>query len=241
MGSSKKKRNRPKLKSTHGWIALVIAFALLIYFGITGSDKPVFIPGENVSSVKPNPQVEEPTEIRPSSEATPTGRKSDSPDHPKNAENPLDQNFDFTPKPALQKTIAERFGKAEVVVQSPDVKESERFFTRSTIYRTNFKYPLLRVDDRYENDESEEPKLVSRNVRVADHLLVTIKTSVNEADFTHSIENMGFKIRKKMSAARHYLIQFSAPNPEALDRARESIKGLSSVESVDPDFIVSVD
>lgn len=112
-------------------------------------------------------------------------------------------------------------------------------FSRIRVVRSELKYPLIRVEERFIRDaNSGEDQLTQRIAMVADHLLLRLEDGYTEKDLESLSEQLGMKIRKSMPASRLYLIAFEGSDVDALDKSLEKLQAARIVRQPEPDYLV---
>jgi subtilisin family serine protease len=115
---------------------------------------------------------------------------------------------------------------------SPGAQVEER------LVRTKHKYPLLRVEDRYESVGGKRT-LVQRTASVADHLMVKPRPGATEAEVLAEVGIAGAAVRKKMPTSGVWLVSFPASGVEGVARALGSGKGgRKATAYAEPDHVV---
>ncbi len=112
---------------------------------------------------------------------------------------------------------------------------------RVRLMRTDFKYPLIRLEETlYLDPKSGAEVLVEQTAMVADHVLVKLASGVDVQTLATLVTAKGGTIRSVKPAAKVYLITISAPlDFDGLPAAIDILKAASGVITIaEPDFIV---
>jgi subtilisin family serine protease/methionine-rich copper-binding protein CopC len=132
----------------------------------------------------------------------------------------------------------DRYPNAEVVAQSEmPLDGSGAQVQRVRILRTEFKYPLVRIEETVTRTAGAE-KVTDSKEMVADHLMVKRSPEVTEEAFIAAITDEGGTIRKKIRGADGvYLVAFPGEDTEALPAALQKFSTVSAAYA-EPDYIV---
>ncbi len=115
---------------------------------------------------------------------------------------------------------------------------SEPTITEVSVYRTNFKYPLLRVEQPLVAGNAASPE---RRVMVADHLMVKVKPGVTEAQLLKHVAPQGATIRRRVGRSDVYLIALRSGDVDVFDAALAAWKaGDDVIDYAEPDFVASI-
>lgn len=134
------------------------------------------------------------------------------------------------PEAIKQGTVVERVDFA------PDARGE---FRRATVYRTNFKYPLVRVDQRLQRTSRGDEKLGGQIVMVADHLMVKVQPGTDETMLRQHLAALGATVRKHIPGSSIYLVAVRSARIADFDAALSALENTtSSVAFAEPDFIV---
>lgn len=141
------------------------------------------------------------------------------------AENP-DQIQEAADEPRFE--LAERIAKEKLVegaeiLDSVDTKIglSNRLI-RKTLFRTNFKYPLVLKREVIELTEEEEV-VVKEEWMVGDHVLVELPNEEDENALAEWAAENGYQIRSRLRTAPIVMLSSSNPGVETVDRLQNSI------------------
>ena len=115
----------------------------------------------------------------------------------------------------------------------------EPTLTEVSIYRTDFKYPLLRVEQPMAAGGGATA--AQRRVMVADHLMVKVKPGVTEAQLLKHVAPQGASIRRRVGRSEVYLIALRSGDVAVFDAALAAWKaGDTVIDYAEPDFIASI-
>lgn len=133
----------------------------------------------------------------------------------------------------------DRYSMAEVldmrVVTDP---KNPLLRTRFRLVRTDFKYPLVRVEDRLQlPKEGGEPRLMHQSAMVADHVLVKLNPGFTKTDLLTVIQPMGGRVRKELPASKVYLIELPDVSIDAVSLALQKLRA-PALSSAEPDYLV---
>lgn len=115
----------------------------------------------------------------------------------------------------------------------PDTEGNVR---RVRLIRTDFKYPLVRVEETFRPDGrggyAPRPRV---QVVVADHVMVKVRPEA-EGALADAVVRAGGTIRQKLAAPHLYLVAFSAPDLDTVPRGITALEAFSNVvEYAEPD------
>lgn len=133
----------------------------------------------------------------------------------------------------------DRYSMAEVldmrVVTDP---KNPLLRTRFRLVRTDFKYPLVRVEDRLQlPKEGGEPRLMHQSAMVADHVLVKLNQGFTKTNLLTVIQPMGGRVRKELPASKVYLIELPDVSIDAVSLALQKLRA-PALSSAEPDYLV---
>lgn len=139
-------------------------------------------------------------------------------------------------------TVENRWPKAETLAETstPDTADPT-FRQRIRIVRTDFKYPLVRLEETLHLDlKSGTEALLAQIAMVADHVLVKIASSADVQTLATVVTANGGSIRSVKPASKTYLVTIPAPlDPDGLPDAIDTLKRQTGVIAIaEPDFIV---
>jgi uncharacterized repeat protein (TIGR01451 family) len=136
--------------------------------------------------------------------------------------------------------VPDRWSQAETLAaaEGPELGEVR---TRVRIVRSDFKHPLLRLEEAYRLDTSTGSEtLLAQEAMVADHLIIKPAPGIPEPAFLPHVTTLGGAVRSYKPASGLYLITLPAPlDPAALPAAVDAWKRVSDIVAVaEPDFVV---
>lgn len=111
---------------------------------------------------------------------------------------------------------------------------------RVRIVRANFKYPLWRVEEVVlRATPHQEETIQSRNIMIADHVMIRLATSHDTAKLEALVKAQGLIIRKTMKIPGSYLISIPDETPTALPRLLAILGSEKQlIRYVEPDYVV---
>ncbi len=132
-----------------------------------------------------------------------------------------------TPRVAVRRVLAERW-------LDPETKDSRR---RLRVVETDFKYPLLRIEDEVVRAADGSERVIFRQAEVADHVMVGLKAGAGDAPAR--LAAAGWKVR---SVGRNLFVLVEVANPADLDALPAAVDrlrlALPEVAYVEPDPMV---
>ncbi|MEI6536411.1 MAG: hypothetical protein WCN98_13780, partial [Verrucomicrobiaceae bacterium] len=118
---------------------------------------------------------------------------------------------------------------------APDGKGRSR---RATIFRTDFKYPFLRLEQEIVNDPSGGEIVTAQLVMVADHLLVKLQEGFTETELSIHIASMGAKILRHLPNSPFYTVVLNRATVAEFDKALSALEvAPGPLAYAEPDFI----
>ncbi len=131
--------------------------------------------------------------------------------------------------------VRDFFGYAQLVQSLRSRTNSQGRFLKVEIYNTDFKYPLIRVAEQWD----ETRGLSARSAMVADHLLVRWKDEAAAEEIAQFLIQQEAEIRDLDADSRIAIISFDGLDPRSLVRMLKTFKESPLVESVDPDYLTT--
>ena len=111
----------------------------------------------------------------------------------------------------------------QLITREDSAPDSEGVVTRIELIQTKFKYPLIRVVEKWQKDpKTGKLIIVDQLMMVADHLLVQKTDGMSDAAFRDLIRSTGAGIRRE-GGEGPYLISFDGRDLHALEKKREEI------------------
>lgn len=125
------------------------------------------------------------------------------------------------------------------VKESPPDSQGKR--KRETLFRTKFKYPLIRVEETIiKNPSTGAEEITNRKSMVADHLIIKLKDGVGEDALQSLNSKYNAKILKKSLAPNTYIVQFQSVEPDTLPEMMKKYQAeVSTISYAEPDYIES--
>ncbi len=139
--------------------------------------------------------------------------------------------------PAPFRAQAVAFSEAPVLIEEVSEPDAEGLVSRVTIQKTEFKYPMIRTFERRRGSASGE--IVSRQVMVADHALVTRRTDLSDEAFSALVRAASGEVLKRMNDHGVFLVGFEAKAAGSLEEFLSKIALLAPRGSVtaEPDYL----
>lgn len=136
--------------------------------------------------------------------------------------------------------MIDRYADAPVLSRS-ESKSADGKILRVRVVKTDFKYPLLRVEDVITKDpQTGAESLTKQTVMVADHVLVKTKPGVEAGDFQAMLARAGATLLRKIPNSDLCLVQFPAPRTNTVPDAVKVLGAEANfVLYAEPDYIVS--
>ncbi len=132
--------------------------------------------------------------------------------------------------PFSKQNSKDRFPHADVVEMRESDPDNEGRITRTRLVRTNFKYPLIRVEERVQTDDlAEQEEIISQQSMVADHVMVRVQPGVGEIELSEMVGQHGYVIRKKMYAPDMYLVEMLDAGLDSIDEAVASLRDETAI------------
>ncbi|HEX3135182.1 MAG TPA: S8 family peptidase, partial [Planctomycetota bacterium] len=145
---------------------------------------------------------------------------------------------------ALPADLQARYRQVEQVDVQEGAPDAQGQFTRTRLLRTTMKYPLLRVDERWQAAKPQAggaptpSTLISRLEMVADHLVVRAAVGRTRADVEQILQPLGAQVRDASTTTGLLLVSFPAQPAATLSRIQAALAAEPTVALVEPDFVV---
>lgn len=112
----------------------------------------------------------------------------------------------------------------------------------TTIIRSDFKYPLLRIEELRRRDSSvTHPVVIGRNIMVADHVLVRTRPNVSAPSLRSLCSRHNIRIRKALASPGYYLLATSSTDPDALPQLIAALSAeTNTLLYAEPDHILHI-
>lgn len=133
------------------------------------------------------------------------------------------------------KGVQAMFGYAKVMTAIQTEPDNKGRFLKVEIYNTDFKYPLIRVAEKW----SADSKMVARSAMVADHLMVRWTDQADPVQIHDFLSANAATIRHLDPDSNIMLIAFDGADPRALGRMLNTFRQSSLVDTASPDYIAS--
>jgi len=88
---------------------------------------------------------------------------------------------------------------------------------REEPYKADFKYPLVLVEEVFEQTAAGQEQFVRRDVMVGNHVMVRFPSDMTAADIEQWTDDHGYSVLKKLWTTDVYLIQTPETSVDALD------------------------
>ena len=149
-----------------------------------------------------------------------------------------------TPPPAEQvdsvwEKPLRRFAGSEILSTYETDPDQEGNFTRVDILKTDFKYPLIKMRERWHLDPTTGKSILTgRSAMVADHVLVTLRPGISQDQFVSFLAQNNWSILKRMPYSGIYLVSIEGTDPTALDQALNVLRDHPEIVArSSPDYI----
>ncbi|MDD5260331.1 MAG: S8 family serine peptidase [Methylacidiphilales bacterium] len=124
---------------------------------------------------------------------------------------------------------------AQRLAYRDDLPNAAGEFRRVSLYRTDMKYPLVRVEETRIQEPNGNSVLLAQDAAVADHVVVELQPGATVADVSQIAAQNGATVLKPMHTPGFYLLQLPNPNldslPLAIQTFGKSAKVLKYVEA----------
>ena len=136
--------------------------------------------------------------------------------------------------------VIDRYADAPVLSRSESITADGKIL-RVRIVKTDFKYPLLRIENVIAKDpQTGAETLTAQTAMVADHVLVKSKPGVEAADFQALLARTGATLRRRIPNSDLFIVEFPAPGPNTVPDAVKALGAEAKfVQYAEPDYIVS--
>ncbi len=120
--------------------------------------------------------------------------------------------------------------KAKLMVSKDLPEDAQGRFKRIKIFETDFKYPLIRVEETIVRDPATgKEKVANQSEMVADHIIIRLKEGVEEKTLQELNQKHRATILKKTMTPNGYIITFDGKDPEALPRILSAYNEAKSI------------
>lgn len=109
---------------------------------------------------------------------------------------------------------------------------------RVRLIRSDFKYPLVRVEERFaDGNSASEPSQFT--AMVADHVILSVASDVNLDSARRDVENLGYTIDGTVANQERVLrVKIPATSVDDFPNALLALKASRAIAAVEPDFLV---
>ena len=213
---------------------VAIAFALFQFFDTKTNNKPT-TPHNNtlINQQETPPSPATPNVQKNDPKNTPPDRKT----HTRNKKpqrSLLGKDTQNVPLP-LKHLIrhGDLLASEENLVGHSDIVE------RTSIFRTDFKYPYIRVSERLLYDDQHQEQILSVNAMVADHLIVKVQEGTDETALSQLASQYNGTVSKAMYAKNMYIVELEDHNIDTVTMAIQSLQQeANQIAYSEPDYLV---
>jgi hypothetical protein len=213
------------------------AVVLAALIGVCLTSRQLLRPGSPGNVPSPQSQVSSPVQLltRPATYATPPGEDR--------SPASLSRDNDDTSSLSYPSGGGYYSGAPVRMIETP--RDRDGNFKRIRTIQTSFKYPLLRIVERFGPGPGQAgDRLLSETAMVADHVLVQVPDGVSRSQLSRVAARYGGQIRRALLPANVdaeptlFLVAFDGTDPLALDRMLKALRAEGEiVRSAGPDFI----
>ena len=144
-----------------------------------------------------------------------------------------------SPQTAFQPAAnLKRFPGAREIARSVDTTSESGLVTRVVMLQTDFKYPLIRVEETYKSATQAATRIAAKQVAmVADHVLVKLQPSVGEEAFSKRLKEIGYELGSRVSEGC-YLVILPDAGANSVSRAIKLLTAQPNlVAYAEPDYL----
>ncbi|MGE4490556.1 MAG: S8 family serine peptidase, partial [Kiritimatiellales bacterium] len=143
-------------------------------------------------------------------------------------------------KPSPVDPQSELFPEADILAVRIDQASESNQLIRTSLLKTDFKYPLLLSKEILQTNAVGETNRVSRQVMVADHIIVRFQAGTDAGQVVQLAEEHGGSVLKTMLLPDTYLIRFEDVDLDTVSKKIAAFQQLPDVvKYAEADFIVS--
>jgi len=129
--------------------------------------------------------------------------------------------------------------EGRLLEQKRTVLDAEGQFQEVSVYETNFKYPLLRVEKQMQREATGQETVLAQRVMVADHLLVRSRAGLSKGQMLGPLSPWVSSVRRSIVGKERYLLKLSDDSVAGYDAALRALKKLPDLLLyAEPDYIV---
>ncbi|TLD71154.1 hypothetical protein FEM03_09600 [Phragmitibacter flavus] len=179
------------------------------------------------------PQAPAPWQLSQSTARPPSSEPAASPSFPAppSGVNPPPNSQNLPPEIRSGKIIA-------TTLSSPAPTGQRR---RTSVYQTDFKYPLLRTEEQFTTAPDGSETLLKRRTMVADHLKVRLRNGFNETQLQTWLAGHNLSIRRRIPNTPFYLVALPNSDFATYDRALQILGDRTGPTAYgEPDYIVGI-
>jgi subtilisin family serine protease len=151
--------------------------------------------------------------------------------------------FGVAPRNKYRMAGAGRFAflkGAQRLVSRDDRPNAAGQFRRVSLYRTNMKYPFVRLEETLQRLPNGTEIVLEGNATAADHVVMRAQSGETAQDVANLAAQDGDTVLKPMHTPGYYLIQISALNLDGVPIAVQTLSRTSAVARyVEPDQIAT--
>ena len=134
-----------------------------------------------------------------------------------------------------------RFDKHVLAAIQTD-PDPDGYFNKIRVVKTDFKYPLVRVKEKFWRPanavDGDQDRMVGQTAMIADHLIVQVADGFNEQSLSQAAARYGAFVRRAMTNPGSYLVAFEGTDPGALDRMMKAFREEPVIGRAEPDYLV---
>lgn len=131
------------------------------------------------------------------------------------------------------------FPNAQVLETRETAPDAQQQVRRVKLLRTDFKYPLIRVEERVIRDSVGRERVVDGPTMVANHILVSVRPGGTQADLNTIAGRLGGKVIEAVHKPDVFLVELPGQSIDAVPEAIERFGREAIVARTDPNYILS--
>jgi subtilisin family serine protease len=150
-------------------------------------------------------------------------------------------SLETTPSTSAHPFNGNAFREQKLIASMESPLDAEQnLYKRVSIFKTDFKYPLVRIVETLKKDPITGQQVVlDQKEMAADHLIVKLKQGISKDVLQLIAKRYNAEILKEMAAPNTFIVKFQSTDTEALPRMLTSFsQELAAVSYVDTDYIV---
>jgi len=133
--------------------------------------------------------------------------------------------------------VRQPFSNAQVLQTQETQPDTQGQYQRVMLLRTDFQYPLIRVEERIYRDSAGRERLVGGSVMVANHLLVSVKPGNTVTDLQAVVARLGGRIIETVQQPEFWVVELPDQGIDAVPQAMEQYRQEAVVGQIRPDYI----